>query len=97
MAPAAVFLRRAAPPGTGIIAGGPDGAPVFETLGNAGTWWRSRSAPPTPTNMVFAPPSTRSSTRNSPPLGSCGGGRNIKVSTLQSRRREGGEAEATSE
>jgi small subunit ribosomal protein S5 len=49
-------MLRAAPPGTGIIAGGPMRA-VFETLGVQDVVAKS-SARPTPTTWS-APPSTR--------------------------------------
>ncbi len=86
-----VFLR-AAPPGTGIIAGGPMRA-VFETLGVADVVAKSLGSS-NPYNVVrttFDALKLQDSPR------SVAARRNIKVSTLQSRRREGGEAEATAE
>jgi len=86
-----VFLR-AAPPGTGIIAGGPMRA-VFETLGMQDVVAKSLGSS-NPYNVVRA---TFDALKNQDSPRSVAARRNIKVSTLQSRRREGGEAEATAE
>src|SRR6202048_2527388 len=82
-----VFLR-AAPPGTGIIAGGPMRA-VFETLGMQDVVARTHGST-NPYNMVratFDAPKRQDSPR------SVASRRNIKVSMLQARRREPGETE----
>jgi len=84
-----VFLR-AAPPGTGIIAGGPMRA-VFETLGVQDVVAKSMGSS-NPYNMVratFAALAAEDSPR------SVASRRGIKVSVLQSRR--GGDAEAAAE
>ena len=86
-----VFLR-AAPPGTGIIAGGPLRA-VFETLGMQDVVAKSLGSS-NPYNVVRA---TFDALKHQDSPRSVAARRNIKVSTLQSRRREGGEAEATAE
>jgi small subunit ribosomal protein S5 len=86
-----VFLRSA-PPGTGIIAGGPMRA-VFETLGMQDVVAKSLGSS-NPYNMVRA---TFDALKHQDSPRSVAARRNIKVSTLQSRRREGGEAEATAE
>lgn len=86
-----VFLR-AAPPGTGIIAGGPMRA-VFETLGVADVVAKSLGSS-NPYNVVRA---TFDALKLQDSPRSVAARRNLKVSTLQSRRREGGEAEATAE
>ena len=86
-----VFLR-AAPPGTGIIAGGPMRA-VFETLGMQDVVAKSIGSS-NPYNMVRA---TFAALKHQDSPRSVAARRNIKVSTLQSRRREGGEADATAE
>jgi small subunit ribosomal protein S5 len=86
-----VFLR-AAPPGTGIIAGGPMRA-VFETLGMQDVVAKSLGSS-NPYNVVRA---TFDALKNQDSPRSVAARRNLKVSTLQSRRREGGEAEATAE
>ena len=86
-----VYLR-AAPPGTGIIAGGPMRA-VFETLGMQDVVAKSLGSS-NPYNVVRA---TFNALKNQDSPRSVAARRNIKVSTLQSRRREGGEAEATAE
>src|SRR5882672_12812401 len=83
-----VFLR-AAPPGTGIIAGGPMRA-VFETLGMADVVAKSLGSS-NPYNVVRA---TFDALKHQDSPRSVAARRNIKVSALQSRRREGGEAEA---
>jgi small subunit ribosomal protein S5 len=80
---------RAAPPGTGIIAGGPMRA-VFETLGVADVVAKSFGSS-NPYNMVRA---TFNALKNEDSPRSVAARRGIKVSTLQSRRREGGEGEA---
>jgi small subunit ribosomal protein S5 len=82
-----VFLR-AAPAGTGIIAGGPMRA-VFETLGMQDVVAKSLGSS-NPYNVVRA---TFDALKNQDSPRSVAARRNIKVSTLQSRRREGGEAE----
>src|SRR6201998_2342469 len=86
-----VYLR-AAPPGTGIIAGGPMRA-VFETLGVADVVAKSLGSA-NPYNTVGAavdalqhPDSPRSAARR----------RNIKVPALQARRREGADPEAAAD
>jgi small subunit ribosomal protein S5 len=86
-----VFLR-AAPPGTGIIAGGPMRA-VFETLGMQDVVAKSLGSS-NPYNVVRA---TFDALKHQDSPRSVAARRNIKVSMLQSRRREGGEAEATAE
>jgi len=86
-----VFLR-AAPPGTGIIAGGPMRA-VFETLGMQDVGAKSLGSS-NPYNMVRA---TFDALKNQDSPRAVAARRNIKVSTLQARRREAGEAEAVSE
>src|SRR6187402_1583747 len=85
-----VFLR-AAPPGTGIIAGGPMRA-VFETLGMQDVVAKSIGSS-NPYNMVRA---TFDALKHQDSPRSVAARRNIKVSTLQSRR-IGGDAEATAE
>src|SRR3954463_1981612 len=77
-----VFLR-AAPPGTGIIAGGPMRA-VFETLGLQDVVAKSLGSS-TPYNMVRA---TFDALKHQASPRSVAARRNIKVSTLQARRRE---------
>jgi small subunit ribosomal protein S5 len=84
-----VFLR-AAPPGTGIIAGGPMRA-VFESLGMQDVVAKSIGSS-NPYNMVRA---TFDALKNVDSPRSVAARRNIKVSALQSRRREGADAEAT--
>ena len=75
-----VFLR-AAPPGTGIIAGGPMRA-VFETLGMQDVVAKSIGSS-NPYNMVRA---TFDALRHQDSPRSVAARRNIKVSTLQARR-----------
>src|SRR5438046_7748054 len=86
-----VFLR-AAPAGTGIIAGGPMRA-VFETLGMQDVVAKSIGSS-NPYNMVRA---TFDALKHQDSPRSVASRRNLKVSTLQSRRRESGEAEAVTE
>src|SRR5258708_1137989 len=86
-----VFLR-AAPPGTGIIAGGPMRA-VFETLGMQDVVAKSIGSS-NPYNMVRA---TFDALKHQDSPRSVASRRNIKVSALQARRREAGEAEAATE
>ena len=86
-----VYLR-AAPAGTGIIAGGPMRA-VFETLGMQDVVAKSMGSS-NPYNMVRA---TFDALGHQDSPRSVAARRNLKVSTLQARRREGGEAEATAE
>jgi len=83
-----VFLR-AAPPGTGIIAGGPMRA-VFETLGVQDVVAKSLGSS-NPYNMVRA---TFDALKHQDSPRAVAARRNIKVSALQSRRREGGDPEA---
>ena len=85
-----VFLR-AAPPGTGIIAGGPMRA-VFETLGMQDVVAKSLGSS-NPYNVVRA---TFDALKHQDSPRSVASRRNIKVSTLQSRRREG-DAEASAD
>ena len=86
-----VYLR-AAPAGTGIIAGGPMRA-VFETLGIQDVVAKSIGSS-NPYNMVRA---TFDALKHQDSPRSVAARRNIKVSALQSRRREGGEAEPTAD
>src|SRR5213596_3608058 len=76
-------ILRAAPPGTGIIAGGPMRA-VFETLGMQDVVAKSMGSS-NPYNMVRATFDALS--REDSPR-SVASRRNIKVSMLQARRRE---------
>src|SRR5436309_9385643 len=85
-----VYLR-AAPPGTGIIAGGPMRA-VFETLGMQDVVAKSLGSS-NPYNMVRA---TFDALKHQDSPRSVAARRNIKVSTLQSRR-VGGDAEVVAE
>src|SRR3989449_6238832 len=78
-----VFLR-AAPPGTGIIAGGPMRA-VFETLGVQDVVAKSIGSS-NPYNMVRA---TFDALKRQDSPRAVAARRSIKVSTLQARRREG--------
>src|SRR5438034_855426 len=82
-----VFLR-AAPPGTGIIAGGPMRA-VFETLGMQDVVAKSLGSS-NPYNMVRA---TFDALKHQDSPRSVAARRNIKVSTLQARRRDVAEGE----
>jgi small subunit ribosomal protein S5 len=82
-------VLRAAPPGTGIIAGGPMRA-VFETLGMADVVAKSFGSS-NPYNMVRA---TFDALKHQDSPRSVAARRGIKVSQLQSRRREV-DAEAT--
>jgi small subunit ribosomal protein S5 len=74
---------RAAPPGTGIIAGGPMRA-VFETLGVADVVAKSFGSS-NPYNMVRA---TFDALKHEDSPRSVAARRGVKVSTLQSRRRD---------
>jgi len=85
-----VYLR-AAPAGTGIIAGGPMRA-VFETLGIQDVVAKSIGSS-NPYNMIRA---TFDALKHQDSPRSVAARRNIKVSTLQSRR-VGGDAEAVAE
>jgi small subunit ribosomal protein S5 len=85
-----VYLR-AAPAGTGIIAGGPMRA-VFETLGIQDVVAKSIGSS-NPYNMVRA---TFDALKHQDSPRSIAARRNIKVSALQSRR-VGGDAEATAD
>src|SRR6187549_3270240 len=84
-----VFLR-AAPAGTGIIAGGPMRA-VFETLGMQDIVAKSLGSS-NPYNMVRA---TFDALKRQDSPRSVAARRSLKVSTLQSRRREGGDEAVT--
>jgi small subunit ribosomal protein S5 len=86
-----VYLR-AAPAGTGIIAGGPMRA-VFETLGIQDVVAKSIGSS-NPYNMVRA---TFNALKHMDSPRSVAARRNIKVSTLQARRVGGGETEAVAE
>src|SRR4249920_2100971 len=86
-----VFLR-AAPPGTGIIAGGPMRA-VFETLGVQDVVAKSIGSS-NPYNMVRA---TFDALKHQDSPRSVAARRNIKVSALQARRREGADPEAAAD
>ncbi len=85
-----VYLR-AAPPGTGIIAGGPMRA-VFETLGIQDVVAKSIGSS-NPYNMVRA---TFNALKHQDSPRSVASRRNLKVSVLQSRR-VGGDAEAAAD
>ena len=85
-----VFLR-AAPTGTGIIAGGPMRA-VFETLGMQDVVAKSLGSS-NPYNMVRA---TFDALKHQDSPRSVAGRRGIKVSVLQGRR-QGGDSEAATE
>ncbi len=82
-------LLRAAPPGTGIIAGGPMRA-VFETVGMQDIVAKSQGSS-NPYNMVRATFDALVS-QDSPR--SVAARRGLKTSVLQSRRREEGEGDA---
>jgi small subunit ribosomal protein S5 len=84
-------VLRAAPAGTGIIAGGPMRA-IFETLGMSDVVAKSQGSS-NPYNMVRATFDALS--REDSPRG-VAARRSLKVSTLQARR-QGGEAEAANE
>ena len=86
-----VYLR-AAPAGTGIIAGGPMRA-VFETLGMQDVVAKSLGSS-NPYNMVRA---TFDALKRQDSPRSVASRRNIKLSTLQARRREAGESEQVAE
>src|SRR6201992_682553 len=79
---------RAAPPGTGIIAGGPMRA-VFETLGVQDVVAKSFGSS-NPYNMVRA---TFDALTNEDSPRAVAARRNVKVSALQARRRDAGAAE----
>ena len=81
-------VLRAAPAGTGIIAGGPMRA-VFETLGMQDVVAKSLGSS-NPYNMVRA---TFDALRRQDSPRSVASRRNIKISALQARRREPGESE----
>src|ERR1700758_4256773 len=85
-------VLRSAPPGTGIIAGGPTRA-VFEMLGVQDVVAKSLGST-NPYNMVRA---TFDALKRQDSPRSVAARRNIKVSTLQARRRDVGEAEAATE
>jgi small subunit ribosomal protein S5 len=82
-------ICRAAPPGTGIIAGGPMRA-VFETLGVQDVVAKSFGSS-NPYNMVRA---TFNALSHEDSPRSVAARRGIKVSTLQARRRDVAEGEA---
>ena len=86
-----VYLR-AAPAGTGIIAGGPMRA-VFETLGIQDVVAKSIGSS-NPYNMVRA---TFYALQSQDSPRSVAARRNIKVSALQARRREGADPEAAAD
>ena len=81
-------MVRSAPPGTGVIAGGPMRA-VLETLGVQDVVGKSVGSS-NPYNMVRA---TFDALKHQDSPRSVAARRNIKVSTLQARRREPGETE----
>ncbi len=84
-------VLRAAPAGTGIIAGGPMRA-IFETLGMHDVVAKSQGTS-NPYNMVRA---TFAALRREDSPRAVAARRNLKVSALQARR-QGGETEAASE
>ena len=83
-------ILRAAPAGTGIIAGGPMRA-IFETLGMHDVVAKSQGSS-NPYNMIGA---TFDALQHEDSPRSVAARRNLKVSTLQARR-PGAEAEAAS-
>jgi small subunit ribosomal protein S5 len=85
-------MVRSAPPGTGVIAGGPMRA-VLETLGVQDVVGKSVGSS-NPYNMVRA---TFDALKHQDSPRSVAARRNIKVSALQARRREGGDAEAAAD
>src|SRR5947208_5698632 len=85
-------LLRAARRGSGIIAGGPMRA-VFETLGMQDVVAKSIGSS-NPYNMVRA---TFDALRRQDSPRAVAARRNLKVSQLHARRREGADAEAASE
>ena len=85
-------LVRPAPAGTGIIAGGPMRA-VFETLGMQDVVAKSLGSS-NPYNVVRA---TFDALKHQDSPRSVAARRNIKVSALQARRREGADAEASAD
>src|SRR5438034_7625904 len=85
-------VLRSAPPGTGIIAGGPMRA-VFESLGMQDVVAKSKGSS-NPYNMVRA---TFDALKRQDSPRSVAARRNIKVSTLQARRRDLGEGEQATE
>src|SRR5215216_2711702 len=82
-------VLRAAPQGTGIIAGGPMRA-VFETLGMQDVVAKSLGSS-NPYNLVRA---TFSALKNEDSPRAVAARRGLKVSTLQARRRDASEADA---
>jgi small subunit ribosomal protein S5 len=80
-------ILRAAPQGTGIIAGGPMRA-VFETVGMQDVVAKSLGSS-NPYNLVRA---TFNALKNEDSPRSVAARRGLKVSALQSRRRDGGDA-----
>ena len=86
---AGTVILRAAPAGTGIIAGGPMRA-VFETLGMADVVAKSMGSS-NPYNMVRA---TFDALKNQDSPRSVAARRGLKVSVLQGRRQEEGEGDA---
>ena len=86
------IMMRAAPPGTGIIAGGPMRA-VFETLGMQDVVAKSLGTS-NPYNVVRA---TFDALKHQDSPRSVAARRNVKVSTLQARRREGDAEQASAE
>lgn len=84
-------ILRAAPAGTGIIAGGPMRA-IFETLGMHDVVAKSQGSS-NPYNMIRA---TFDALKSEDSPRAVAARRNLKVSTLQARR-QGGDAEAVAE
>ncbi len=80
-------LMRSAPPGTGIIAGGPMRA-VFEAVGMQDVVSKSLGSS-NPYNLVRA---TFNALKNEDSPRAVAARRGLKVSTLQSRRRDAGDA-----
>ncbi|MFT0892426.1 30S ribosomal protein S5 [Pseudochelatococcus sp. G4_1912] len=83
-------ILRSAPPGTGIIAGGPMRA-VFETLGVADVVAKSIGSS-NPYNLVRA---TFDALKHEDSPRSVAARRGLKVSTLQARRRDASEGETS--